>query len=348
MATNVCLNPVNFCAEGLEEAPPRVSVNTIFDFRTEDYRDVFAFQPFPRPLSEYTDSLGRTARVFAPDAGLSLTSFTNRSRTPSLVRQEFAGRHDFQITEAAMGGEIFVLFALASLFGKRIPEQGRLYAEVPDALRGVYQHCERLSAGFQGSEMASRLLEEINSGLERSGTNPQRWFASIPPERRALYRQVLRLMQTLLQDPQSDLASFQGLRLYFDHLVWDETALGSRAIGVSSSLNTRFDLEFSELSQRWQNAQGAVLAAERKIATDQRRIEDIERELASERPGVGSSVADLRAERDAKNSRRGALERELERLRAEFNEIDLLHQSFQLIQNLRALDEGAFVAAFGE
>ncbi len=371
MATNVCLNPVNFCAEGLEEAPARVSVNTIFDFRTEDYRDVFAFQPFPRPLSEYTDSLGRTARVFAADAGFSVASLVDSQRGRSLPRTSVTASHDFQITEAGMGGEILVLFALASLFGRRVPE--RIPTEVPEGLRGIYQGFEAMYA--RQSEIP-RVLENLR---RRLNTPPDRHVGvtdAYRTERRrlALQIQVLETLQKTFENPGTPLPSAAELVRHLTETAWNEAVLGPRPASLASQ--TVLDIEIDSISRLRAEYSQRLLAVDQQLtqhranlARHEQEVSMLERDrrilngresgtLHYHYPSTSGFNSELyhngqrlsEALRSAEEFTRtiGGLETRRAGVQANLGETTLVHDSLQLIRNLHRLEHNAFDAAFSE
>ncbi len=132
--------------------------------------------------------------------GLSLTSFTSRSRTPSLVRQEFAGRHGFQISEAAIGGEWLLFLAVAVLFGRRVPETARTAETLAPALREARDSFEVLA----------NKRAEISGAIELSRTRLA-GDGSSQISRNMLHIEVLETFQEIFVAPEGSAARLRAL-----------------------------------------------------------------------------------------------------------------------------------------
>jgi len=334
MATNICRTPSNVCIEGIEDPPITSSAGSIPSTELivrEDLSSPFSFRPFAHALYEHTDSFGRSVRIFAVNSGASLaqqlprTSFAYR-----LEPIEFESRHDFQVQEASIGGAWLVFLAVAVLFGKRVPSGARSAEILPAALREARNSFEVLAS--RRGEIAQAM--ELSRARVRPG---------VPQEmaRNLLHLEVLETFQEVLETPE---ASSARLRALVERL--------NRASHSSMHANVLAEeiAHLAEMRIQQRHVIDELEAGERELS---RSLHWEEGQARACRTHIthgdnASRLPTLEAEVESTRSIRTSTRGEIARARAELVRLDLLHSALSFVRNMEALQENAFVAAFGE
>ncbi len=228
----------NLCLNGENETPVATPINRSPSPTLEILANPLpssAFNPFPASslVSETRYANGNIVRVFG-EAPRSFDDYLNPQPVsttplrPSLSRTALTASHDFQVTQAAMGGEILVLFWLAALVGGRPVEAGRLRetGAVPRELQGFVVELRR---------------------LREQGANTGAWVANLRAEIEVLQGRIesLRGAHTLeVQNATRRLEQAQErYRAALD--LYQETRLERQGSG------TRFDRELDEANRQY-------------------------------------------------------------------------------------------------
>jgi len=378
MATNICRTPSNVCIEGIEDPPITSSAGSIPSTELivrEDLSSPFSFRPFAHALYEHTDSFGRSVRIFAVNSGASLaqqlprTSFVHR-----LQPIEFESRHDFQVQEASTAGGFLVFLALATAFGRRVPQRSQTPGEIPVEFREVYRHFETL---YERRTAIPQILETLRARLQ---TPPDRHVGvtdayRLERQRLALQIRVLETMQGAFENSEGgSLPSAAGLVQRLTESAWNEALLGPRPASFTSQ--TLLDVEIDSIARVRREVSEQLRAVNGQLETHQASLSRYEQEVRFLREdemilrggrggdlhyrypstsGFGSELYHngrrlSEALRTAEEYRAAVRDLEARRVGAQTHlaETALVHDSLQFIRNLHALEENAFRAAFGE